>query len=524
MRNLIFITILAIILRFFLLGSNPPSLDWDEASLGYNAYSIMKNGVDEYGSRLPIAIRSFDDYKPPLYVYLTTPIVYVFGLSDWSIRFLSACSGVGLIIAVYLLLGQLRIFASQRKNNLLAILGAFFVTLSPWSLQFSRAAFEANLGIFLYILGIALFLMSRVKKRYLVLSTFAFVFSMYSYHSFRLLVPLFYLLAFLLWRKDYIKAKLLLLICGILLFLSVAPMLSNLGSRPTMVTVFNDEQYAKRSIENIVVDNNFIGNIIHNRRIEYASVIAKNYLDHFSFDFLFLNGDGGRQHHAVAMGMLYLFDFIFIVAGIIYLVLHRSRAGVLLLLIFIIAPIPSAVTTGTPNPVRGIGMMPFFHIFVALGIIILLNRRLLKIIASGVLAISVFYYLHQYYIHTPIEYGDFWQYGYKELFSYLKPLEGKYDKIVVTYRYDQPYIYYLLYNKVDPKAYGENWKMTQPYYERMWRQIGKYEFRNLDFGKDSSLKNTILVGTPGEIPEGDKRIIKEIRYLDGSVAFRIVSL
>ncbi|MCJ7740040.1 hypothetical protein MUP32_01830, partial [Candidatus Microgenomates bacterium] len=57
------IFLLAFILRFWQLGSVPQSLDWDEASLGYNAYSIMKTGRDEYGSFLPLSIRSFGDYK-----------------------------------------------------------------------------------------------------------------------------------------------------------------------------------------------------------------------------------------------------------------------------------------------------------------------------------------------------------------------------------------------------------------------------------------------------------------------------
>ena len=31
------------------LGSNPPGMYWDEVSLGWNAYSILKTGHDEHG-------------------------------------------------------------------------------------------------------------------------------------------------------------------------------------------------------------------------------------------------------------------------------------------------------------------------------------------------------------------------------------------------------------------------------------------------------------------------------------------
>ena len=104
---LIFIFLIAFILRFWDLGSNPPSLDWDEASLGYNAYSILKTGKDEYGNFLPLSIRSFGDYKPPLYTYLTTIPVAIFGLNEFSTRFISALFGTFTVIVGYFLVKQL---------------------------------------------------------------------------------------------------------------------------------------------------------------------------------------------------------------------------------------------------------------------------------------------------------------------------------------------------------------------------------------------------------------------------------
>ena len=98
---------LALFLRFYQLGVNPPSLDWDEASLGYNAYSILKTGADEYGNFLPLSIRSFDDYKPPLYVYLDVPSVAVFGLNEFGVRFTSALIGFLSVIAVYFLVKEI---------------------------------------------------------------------------------------------------------------------------------------------------------------------------------------------------------------------------------------------------------------------------------------------------------------------------------------------------------------------------------------------------------------------------------
>src|SRR5690349_428242 len=129
---LIFIILLAIILRFYALGSNPPSLDWDEASQGYNAYSILKTGKDEYGNFLPIAIRSFDDYKPPVYTYLIIPSVAVFGVTPFAVRFPAAFFGSLCIIFVYLLARYMEenVFG-KKKIHPIALLSAFFLAISP---------------------------------------------------------------------------------------------------------------------------------------------------------------------------------------------------------------------------------------------------------------------------------------------------------------------------------------------------------------------------------------------------------
>ena len=277
-----------------------------------------------------------------------------------------------------------------------------------------------------------------------------------------------------------------------------------------------------------------MGEVLHNRRIVYFLAVAKGYLDHFNPDFLFLHGDGGRQHHAVDMGMMYLIDLPLILLGFIVLSKQLNKRTFLVLLLLLIAPLPSAITTGTPHPVRAIAMLPSFVILSSIGGLFLVQKishvgyrekgkELKYLCLLLVLAVGLFnftYYIHQYYVHTPLEYGDFWQYGYKEAFSYAKSHETEYKKIIVTYKYDQPYIYYLFYNKIDPAWYQQNWNFTHDgVMPRFERKIGKYEFRNINFGKDQTSKETLLIGTPDEIPED--KTIKKIFFINNQEAFRI---
>src|SRR5258708_12477841 len=85
---LLIIVLIAAVLRFYQLGSNPPSLTWDEAAWGYNAYSLGLDGKDEFGRFLPLNyLESFVDFKPPVYAYLATLPFKTLGLNKFPVSF-----------------------------------------------------------------------------------------------------------------------------------------------------------------------------------------------------------------------------------------------------------------------------------------------------------------------------------------------------------------------------------------------------------------------------------------------------
>ena len=535
---LTFVFLLAFFLRFYNLGVNPPSLDWDEASIGYNAYSILKTGADEYGNKLPLSIRYFGDYKPPAYIYLSVPSIALFGLSEMGVRLPSAILGFLSVITIYFLTKEIFSKLEKNKKEILAILAAFFWGVSPWSLQFSRAAFEGNAGIFFFLLAFLLLLKSLKAKWLAILAAISFVLSIYSYHSFVLITPLFIAAFTLLFWKDILVNKkyyLVSLLFGLIISLPVYSSFISIGgsgSRLSMVSIFATGETINPSIKRLEYDysrSDKIGAILDNRRVVYFLALAKGYFDHWNPDFLFFNGDGGGQHHAVNMGMQYLWELPFIIFGIYFIFRDRTKKSLLILVLFLIAPLSSAVSTGTPHPVRAIAMAPAFSIFTALGVYyFFLNRnnykyKILLVITAGLFVINFAYYLHQYYVHTPRQISHWWQYGNKEAVLEAKSVENKYSKILFTYIYDQPYIYYLFHNKIEPSWYQKNWNYQgSGQVERMRRVIGKYEFRKINYSQDSQLKNTLLIGSPNEIPENAPGLIKTIYFLDGSVAFRIV--
>ena len=155
MNKYIFVIIifLSVFLRFYKLSSIPPSLYWDEASLGYNAYSILKSAHDEHGKLLPLTyFAAFGDYKPPGYIYATVLPIAILGPSEFAIRFPSAFFGVLTVIITYFLAKKFF------ENKTIALWSAFLLAISPWHLQFSRGAFEGNLGLFFSITAIYFFI------------------------------------------------------------------------------------------------------------------------------------------------------------------------------------------------------------------------------------------------------------------------------------------------------------------------------------------------------------------------------
>src|SRR5258708_7869503 len=159
------IVLLAGLLRFFSLGSNPPGLNWDEAAWGYNAYSLGTDLKDEFGRLLPYDyLESFGDYKPPMYAYIDILPIKVFGLNEFAIRFPSALLGTFSVFITYLLVK--RLFRGSRNAAIYALTSAFFLAISPWHINLSRAAYEANVASFFIITGLWLFVGAIQEKRW----------------------------------------------------------------------------------------------------------------------------------------------------------------------------------------------------------------------------------------------------------------------------------------------------------------------------------------------------------------------
>ena len=537
---LVGIVILAAVLRLWQLGSVPPSPDWDEVALGYDAYSIIHTGRDEFGKFLPVVLRSFDDYKPALYAYLTIPSVLAFGLTVFAVRLPSAIFGTLSVLALFFLIREL--FSEHKYKDYFSLLASFILAISPWSIQFSRVGFEANVGVALNIFAVLFFLKSFKNPISLYISAFFAGLSIYVYQSEKAFVPLLFLALALIYRKKLLgigkKHVFAAVIFGLIV---VSPMVFYIiGNRAALLRVTGTSIFTYKTeilktdiarLQRDQASGDIVGLILDNRRITYAKTIIGGYLSHFDPNWLFVTGDISR-HHAPGMGLLYLFEFPLLILGIYMLLFgdFDKKTKLIVFSWFLLAPVPASITTEVPHAVRTLNFLPMFQIFSALGLFCLINivnkykkTRIIFYAAFSLIFIFNFsYYLNQYFVQLNYYDSADWQYGYKQAVEEVSLLADKYKEIVVSDNQpmDKSYMFFLFYLKYPPQEYQKIGDKSAGGYAAH-HTFGKYTFRPIDWQKDSTRHGVLYIGSPGEIPNGVS-VTKTIYDVNGQPAILIV--
>ena len=542
------IVLLAVLLRFMYLGIAPPSPNWDEVSLGYNAYSILETGKDEYGKTLPIILRSYDDYKPALYAYFTIPSIWLFGLNTFAARFPSAIFGILTVVATYFLVKEL--FPNIRKFSIfnfqfsISEIAAFLLAISPWHIQFSRIAFESNVAMGFNALSILLFLKS-LKKPFLLFPTAIIMgASIYIYQSEKVLIPLLFIILVFVFRKElFMIPKKYLIAFVAIIFLIAMPMInftltnSDALARAKGVSIFSDlTPFLKQNVQKLIEDKknkDYLGLLLDNRRIEFAKSIISGYISHFDLSWLFITSDIER-HHAPNMGLLYIWELPFLLIGIYALMFGNFDKKIKIFVIawFLIVPIPASVTSGVPHAVRTLNFLPIFQIFVAIGLIVSyifisnMKYQFKYLIFSLCFLFFIFnflYYLNQYFVQQNYFHSQVWQYGYKEAIGKIARIEEKYSKIIVSNQphLDQSYMFFLFYLKYPPTLYQKEAIYASGGF-RENHKFGKYEFRPIVWDNEKKSSDILFVGRPSDFPSSSVDVIASVYYLDGSGAIKIV--
>ncbi|HWA52031.1 MAG TPA: glycosyltransferase family 39 protein [Patescibacteria group bacterium] len=551
-KFLIIIVLFGAFLRFTSLNQMPPALNWDEISHGYNAYSILKTGKDQWGQLFPIAnFRAYGDYPLPLNLYLTIPFEIVFGLSQTSIRLPQALLGTLTIVSVYFLAEGIS------KNKKISLLAAFLTAIDPWFLFPSRAVFQSNLSVFFLITALSFFFNREKNKWFIVFTHLCLGLTLYSYHSTRIFTPILIVILLFIYKEEFInhlknifKKREILISCLLFMifFLPLPFILLSPSARARSGVVFIIDQGAVNNINNLRNSSTSpFRKLIYNKVTYFTVTFAKNYVNYFSPQFLFTNGGTQYQFSVPNQGILYLVTLPFLYFGFFILIVRafRNRDYLFLLLWLLLAPIPAAITVDASAVIRATTMLPIPEILIAIGFYEFINKfkKYEFILSFGfiiVLLFSLENYLNIYANSYRTNYSWAWQYGYEQAVDYVKANYHNYDQIITTKAYGEPHEFFLFYLQYDPQKYlsdpnkitfyQSNWYWVD-HFDKFWFvndwQVTQFANKNQFITEskhvtDCSSQRCLLITTPNNHP-GNWKLIDTIKFLDGKTAFEIYS-
>ncbi len=503
-------------IRFWGINRLPAAFNVDEASIGYNAYSILRTGRDQFKNFMPISFVSLGDYKPPLYIYSVSMAEAIFGLNEFAVRFPAVLAGSLSIILIYLLTKKLI------NNRRIAITSAWVLALSPWHIKMSRGSYEACLALFLILLGSYFLIRFTEKKRGLVAGLVFYYLSMFTYHTEKVLVPLLLISFILCFRTKIIFNR-----KNIGIFLTITAIFVV----PFGLSIFN-KSGQKRPLDTLLVNDKEI--VIAQSEINDTSTLSKNilwgssaisrYLGYFDPSFYFIDGLDLTLNNRLDASALYMFEIIPLIIGVMVLIRSKDifkdkSRGYFFLSWMVLSPLAASVTMDFHHNIRALPLVICLDIVIAIG-----WQKLPKWILI-LYPLGLLIFLDYYFIHVTYQKSDLYFEKSKEMALAAIKYSDKYERVVIDpssgkngpYLLGTPDNYVLFFGKIEPTIY---WG------EQHQGGFGKYNFRHIDWQLDKATKNTLFIGSPWSLPLKDimeKQVLERIYYSDGQLAYLIVS-
>jgi 4-amino-4-deoxy-L-arabinose transferase-like glycosyltransferase len=540
-KNLEKIIVAIVILLSFLvkvhgLDKAPATVGFDEAALGYNAYSILKTGRDEYGNFMPLSLRSFNDYKPALYSYLSIPFVAVMGLNQISTRMVSTVAGTFSLLFLYFFLKEFV------KNKKLRYLIFAVLAFEPWRVHFARVALETNLSACFFIMGAWFLYKSRdlIKKKKsifkAILVPICFGLAAYSYHSARAAAPLLiFLFVFdplrLFFTKNFKKyknwlvknrIKYLWLLVLFILFLVPVFLVNNSSQVLTRLRQENvfTRYYPFTPSELLNKGKSVWLNPTNNPIYYFSGIMVGHILSYFSP----INLGGrvyswveGSDQYIPGFSMLGWAETIIFIFGLIYLIkkIKISFKNRFLVYWILAAAAPAALTWNWFHPLRSLNLFPAVELIVALGFVNLVEIfkqylsmfwikvvYFLSVILFGLSIIFVI--VNEYGYSVAISHGEYQPGSFKEGMATLVKLQNNYDQIIIDSPHAQKYIFFLFYQSFDPKTI-QSYASQRPGPEKdgdLTFDFYKYKFTRYDWPSQKN-ESKILIWTSSEVKEDE---------------------
>lgn len=440
----------------------PPELNRDEAALGYNAYSLVKTGLDEWGKPWPVVFRSFGDMKLPGYIYLLTPFIALFGLQNWVVRLPSLLAGILLIPSTYFFAKKLNI------SHAASLLAALAVSVSPWALHYGTTAFEANVSLCLFLWFLICLFETRKKMYTVWLAGFFLLCSLLTYNAPLMLAPIILVAAYMIKK---IRLSEFLIITSFLLFAFILVFPASQGK--SGIGLWSNPQVAETANQlRVESKGSFFGKIFYRPVFLVLPVMLQQHIQAFTPYFLVQGKVQNPWHTIGSSGFIPLLLYLLTIIGLIlcagravWSVLKKKslpKSEFLLLVLTLSAPLPASFTQDAPHATRSL------FLFVMCSVLSMWCvdqwRNHWKNRNPLVGRISIFF-IALYFVVAGIystssrmqfpkeKYSIDWWVGARKIFTDATALS---EKVAVIGDVHYSYIYPLYFAKTDPNQYRAN--------------------------------------------------------------------
>ncbi len=536
-----FALFIAALIRLPFFGQLPNGLNRDEAGLGYNAYSILKTGHDEYGKYWPISITSFGDQKLPGYVYTLIPFIAAFGLNPVAIRLPSLLSGFIVIVEMGIiawLLGS-RLRWSESKRLFAGAVVMVFLAISPWANHFSRVAYEAHLAMALFLGGyisyaLALDSKKKIQQRMLlIISSALWSVTLLTYHSYQIFVPIFlFSLLCIDWNsiKKLDRKGLLSGIgvgCLVMALMFVGGIIQgnfvkNQGISPFhSATLFNQATQYRSGLPGHFT---LYKKLFFNPFTEALVIFSQNLVSIVSGNFFFIHGSGHGDHDPGNMNNFHLFLAPLLFFGIFVLWERRKKVPIQRLVAWLLAGVvPAALTIQPQHEIRLSPFFPLLNLIGCLGVLQVAEmihqpwvKKVLALMGVFILFFATIRMVIDYNVLVPQRILS------NERYHVLARGLAKYQKtglpVVTQSPTSSPYIWYVVENKYDPQlllSKIEHYPSTDEGFIHV-KRIDNVYFETVkwdDLYAWAKQQPIILVFKPEEIPT-EQRLQPQMHFIE----------
>jgi len=546
------ILVVAVATRLVGLGDAPPGVNHDEASNGYDAYSILKTGMDRWGERWPIVLEAFGraDYRGAFYAYLVVPFHAILGPDHLivSTRLPAAVLGVLTIACLYLLVSRL-------EDASTGLWAAGLLTLSPWHLQLSRFGHESALTPACTIIALTMMTYAgwpfqnrresatgRLSPWLLSAAGAVLALSLYAYPSMRVFTPLL-LVALVIRYRTFIRGAIrdrhrrtALIGAAVTMSLVAAPLVvitcarwGQVMARAEQVSVFGQASGFGEALANI----------------------GRNYFAHFGFRWIVSRGDPSLIQWTGTSGMLNACAVPFLIVGLVVVVRTRRLQPFndILLAWLAFYPIAASLAVDGPHMLRSATGLGVFQWLTAIGIRWCTGRcreprRTGRIVAAGfamALTANAAYCFKQYFVSWPADERVYSRYQEDlcDALRAIRPIVHDFDHVFISDQIDrerdwfsgEAYIIALLTLPVSPDdfhAWDKSVVYVQPEdgFHRV-KSFGPFTMTTRTevlgaFFRGNPSASALVISRPGEIRGGTR--LQTIRDENGTARFEITAI